>query len=155
MRARAVVGRILTSLLLLYVAGCASTPQASAERDAEAKAFVTHPNAAAVYVYRSPFNHLDADSTLYVDGRLIGSTLPGGYFRLDLVPGRHVLHGNGLDLGSFELDARPGQLYLVSLAVIAGHSRFELIPAPLAREQLRACCARLETWTPGQRPLLQ
>jgi hypothetical protein len=142
-------------LLLLYVGACASTPQASPQRDAEAKAFVTHPNAATIYVYRSQFNRLDADTTLYADGRLIGSTLPGAYFRLDLVPGRHVLHGNGLDLGSFEIDARPGQIYFVSLAVIAGHSRFELVPDPIAREQVRACCALLETWAPGQRPLLR
>ncbi|HET7158244.1 MAG TPA: DUF2846 domain-containing protein [Burkholderiales bacterium] len=149
------VTRITGVLCMLLLAACASTPQASRERDAAAKAFVTHPNAATIYVYRSPFNHLDANSTLYVDGRVIGSTLPGTYFRLDLVPGRHVLHGAGIDLGQFEIDARPGEIYFVSLAVIAGHSRFELIPDRIAREQIKACCALLENWSPGQRPLLR
>ena len=118
MAAASLITRAAAALVLLVVAACASTPQASLERDAAAKEFSTHPNAATIYVYRSPFNHLDADSTLFVDGRVIGSTLPGTYFRLDLVPGPHVLHGTGIDLGQFELDARPGEIYFVSLAVI-------------------------------------
>ena len=147
--------RIAAALLALLVAACASTPQASREDDALAKEFLTHPNAATIYVYRSPFNHLDTDTNLYVDGRLIGSTRPGAYFRIDAVPGRHVLHGNGIDLGTFELDARPGRIYFVSLAAIGGHSRFELVPEPVARQQVRACCALLENWWPGQRPFIR
>jgi hypothetical protein len=150
-----IMRRAAVLCVLLVLAACASTPQASLERDASAKEFVTHPGAATIYVYRSKFNDLDADSTLYVNGRVIGSTLPGAYFRLDLVPGRNVLHGNGIDLGQIDLDARPGQIYFVSLAVIGGHSRFELISDRVAREQVKACCALLENWAPGQRPLLR
>ena len=41
---------------VLFLAACTSTPQASRERDSLAKEFLTHPNAATLYVYRSPFN---------------------------------------------------------------------------------------------------
>lgn len=146
---------LLAAIALLALAACASTPQASSERDAEAKQFLTHPSAAAIYVYRSPFNSYDADSVLYIDGRLIGNTVAGTYFRIDTVPGRHVLHGMGLDAGQFEIEVRPGQTYFVSLDVIAGHSRFAYVPDRVGRERVQACCALLENWGPGQRPLLR
>lgn len=141
--------------LMLAFAGCASTPQASRNRDAEAKTFSVHPGAATVYVYRSPYNREDEDSVLYVDGRLIGSTLPGTYFRINLVPGEHTLHGTGVDIGRLTLDMRPGMLYFVDLAVIAGHSRFEPVPPARGRESVASCCILLENWAPGQRPLLR
>jgi hypothetical protein len=147
--------RVVVALTVVIVAACTSTPQASPDRDALAKEFVTHPGAATIYVYRSPFNDLADDSVLYLDGRLIGRTLPGAYFRIDTVPGRHVLHGTGQDLGEFRLDARPGQIYFVSMEVLGGHSQYELVPAPLAQQRVRACCALLENWAPGQRPLIR
>src|SRR2546430_16889881 len=92
-------GAAIALISALLLAGCTSTPQASREHDAEAKAFQTHPSASTVYVYRSPFNYYDYDSVLYINGRLVGRTLPGAYFRIDTVPGRHVLHGTGIDIG--------------------------------------------------------
>lgn len=135
---------------LLLIAGCASTPEATPQQDALAKEFLTHPNAATVYVYRSEFNHYERDSVLYVDGRLIGSTLPGAYFRLDVTPGRHVLHGTGIDIGQIALQTRAGEVYFVSLDVNGGHSNFWAVPDSVGREQVRSCCALLENWAPGQ-----
>jgi hypothetical protein len=145
---------LLSALLLaLTLAGCTSTPQASPARDAQAKQFVTHPGSSTLYVYRSPFNHHEADSVLYVNGRLIGSTLPGGFFRIDLVPGRQVLHGTGMDNGRLILETRPGQLYFIALSVFGGHSHFEPVVEAAGRARIVACCALLENWVPGQRPL--
>src|SRR5918993_5505210 len=93
--------------------GCTSTPEAPREHDALAKEFVTHPGASTIYVYRNPFNQFDFDSVLYLNGRLLGSTVPGTYFRVDTVPGRNVLHGSGIDLGEIALDTRAGELYFV------------------------------------------
>jgi hypothetical protein len=140
---------------VLLLCACASTPEAPPDKDALAKEFLTHPNAATIYVYRSQFNHLDADTVLYIDGRLIGATRPGAYFRIDTTPGKHVLHGTGIDLGQFEIDARPGQIYYVSLNVIGGHARYELVPERVAQANVRSCCALLENWWPGQRPFIR
>src|ERR687895_566372 len=106
--------------MALLVAGCASTPQASRERDAEAKEFRTHPNASTIYVYRSPFDKLEELTVLYIDGRLIGETLPGAYFRIDTTPGKHLLHGVAFDSGRFALETRAGELYFVEINVTAG-----------------------------------
>lgn len=145
----------VAAALLLGLAGCASTPQASRERDADAKAFDTHPGAATVYVYRSPLNTEIEDNVLYVDGRLIGSTVPGTYFRVNLAPGRHTLHGTGIDQGQLTLDARPGRLYFVELTVIAGTSLYQPVPEAQAKRAIATCCVLLENWAPGQRPLLR
>ena len=142
-------------LSLALLAGCASTPQASRERDLDAKQFVSHPATAAVYVYRNDWTTLDGDSVLYVDHRLIGATLPGTYFRLDVQPGKHVLHGFGYDAGQLEIDVRPGEIYFVLLNVRHGTSRFAWREMAIGRRELLDCCAMLENWAPGQRPLFR
>ena len=142
-------------VLAFLLAGCASTPEASPERDAQGKQFVTHPNAATIYVYRNEFDYHEDQVVLYIDGRLIGQTLPGTYFRIDTVPGPHVLHGMGVDVGKIELETRPGELYFVELNVAGGTSTFRLAPEEVGRRRILQCCVLLENWAPGQRPLLR
>ena len=143
-------------LSALALAGCASTPQASPGRDAEARQFLTHPGSAAIYVIRTDFPATDAnDSVLYVDDRLIGATLPGTYFRIDARPGTHVLRGYGFDQGTFKMDVQSGALYCVSLSVGGGPSRCRRVAREAGKRAIHACCALLENWAPGQRPLLR
>ena len=151
-------GTRAAAIVLLAIAGCASTPQASVERDAEAKQFAAHPGAATLYVYRPEFSdswESENDPVLFVDSRLIGATRPLTYFRVDVRPGTHVLHGIGPDQGSLSLDARPGELYFVSLYGVVGQSRFDRVGAEDGMRAIRACCDLMENWAPGQRPLLR
>ena len=142
-------------LPLTLLGGCASTPQASPVRDGEAKQFVSHPATAAIYVYRHDRGGNGADTVLYMDNRLIGATLPGGFFRVDVRPGKHLLHGVGYDAGRIQVEVRPGEIYFVSLNVLSGYSHFALTDARIGRRELLACCVLLENWAPGQRPLLR
>jgi hypothetical protein len=142
-------------LAVACLAGCASTPQASSERDAEAKQFITHPATAAIYVYRSARDRWDEESVLYVDHRLIGATLPGTFFRIDVNPGTRRLQGITYDQGVLDIEVRPGEVYFVALTVMDGSSRFRARPAAVGRAELLECCVRLENWAPGQRPLLR
>jgi hypothetical protein len=143
-------------VLLVLAGGCASTPEASPERDADAKQFRTHPATAALYVYRPDWpSPDDYDSVLFIDHRLIGATLPGTFFRIDVQPGGRLLYGIGFDTGRLALNARPGEIYFISLNVLSGHSLFALTDAAVGRRELLACCTLLENWAPGQRPLLR
>lgn len=142
-------------LVLACLAGCASTPQASRERDAEAKAFITHPSTAAIYVYRTPVDSPGGDSILFLDQRIVGATLPGGFFRIDAQPGKRVLRGIGYDQGKLEVEARAGEIYFVALRVMKGNSHFVPRPPDIGRAELLACCVLIENWAPGQRPLLR
>jgi len=143
------------ALAVLLLAGCASTPQAPRDRDAEAKQFQTHPGFSTLYVYRSRFDRLQDPTVLFLDERLIGQTLPGTYFRIDTIPGRHVLHGTGFDTGKVVLETRPGALHFVELTVVEGQSHFRRAPDEVGRKTILECCALLENWAPGQRPLLK
>ena len=143
------------ALLVFLVAGCASTPQAPLDRDAEAKQFNTHPDSGTIYVYRSEHDRLEDDVALYMDGRIIGQILPGTYYRIDTVPGRHVLHGVAADAGKIAVDTRPGALYFAELHVIESQSHFRLVPDPVGRQRIAKCCVLYETWRPGQRPVFR
>jgi hypothetical protein len=143
------------AILALLVAGCASTPQASPERDSQARQFPTHPGASTIYLYRNEFDYHEDQAVLYIDGRLIGATLPGAYFRIDTVPAPHLLHGMGVDVGKLEVETRAGELYFVELSVSGGHSHFRLVPEEVGRRRILQCCVLLENWAPGQRPLLR
>lgn len=156
LRAGAACWLLATAALLL--AACTSTPQASPDRDADAKQFTSHPNSAAVYVYRPDFPTGTgewSDSVLWVNDRLIGSTLPGTYYRVDMRPGRQVLRGDGPDIGRFALDTRSGEIYFVSLNVRAGTSHFAVVASETGKRELLRCCSLMENWAPGQRPLLR
>ena len=144
-------------LLVLAVAGCASVPQASPERDAAAKQFRTQPGAATIYVYRPDFGTSGGVDTtvLRVDGRLIGDTLPRTYFRLDLRPGRHLMSVDAPDNASLVIDTSPGELYFVALTMTGGSSQFSQTTPAEGRRAIQACCALMENWAPGQRPLLR
>ena len=156
----AIVTRPLAGLLLVaaLIAGCASVPQASRERDAEAKQFVTHPQSSTVYIYRDGFqvgSRGMENSELYVDRRLIGSTLPGTFFRLDLRPGPHFLNGFAYDQGRMKLETRPGEIYFVKLTVADADSSFKQVSPDVGKREILRCCSLMENWAPGQRPLFR
>ncbi len=142
-------------LTLGFLSGCASTPQASAERDAEARQFSNHPGSATLYVYRPYFDSPDSDTVLWINGKLIGATLPQTYFRVNLNPGKHTLSGMGDDNGQITIETRPGELYFVAISVSSGHTHYWQMPADIGRQTIDRCCALLENWAPGQRPLLR
>jgi hypothetical protein len=153
---RAAFRLLCAALAVAALGGCVSVPEAPPARDAEAKAFGTHPGAATVYVYRNDFtSHLTEDSTLFIDGRLIGGTLPGTFFRVNLRAGEHVLHGYGYDQGRLKLTTRPGVAYFVALNVSNNTSHFRAVDPEAAKREIERCCVLMENWAPGQRPLLR
>jgi len=150
--------RLLMLAAATWLAGCASVPQATAERDAEAKQFIARPDAATIYVYRDDFaakEQFTDDTVLYVGRRLIGATLPTTFFRIDVQAGEHLLLGYAYDQGSLKVDTRLGEIYFVSLQSTAGTSRFMLVKPEIGKRDILRCCALLENWAPGKQPLLR
>ena len=144
---------------VLTLGGCTSVPQATGERDAEAKRFMARPDAATIYVYRDDFAAVEPatenNTVLYLDGRLIGATLPQTFFRFDVRAGEHLLHGYASDQGTLKMDTRSGEIYFVSLQVTGGTSRFALVKPETGKGDILRCCALLNNWAPGQRPFLR
>ena len=141
--------------IVLLLTGCASTPQASRERDAEASQFASAPAHSTLYVYRPEFDNSDWDTVLWINGRLVGATLPRTFFRVNVEPGKHTLTGMGYDNGRFTLETRPGELYFIALSSISGNSLFWQVSPETGKQAIGRCCALLENWAPGQRPLLR
>ena len=147
----------VAALLLVALSGCASSPEAPPDRDADAKRFAPEPGVAALYVFRNDTPRtMDADdSVLFVNERLIGATLPRTYFRVDLRPGGYELRGYGHDQGSLRIQARGGEAQFVALNVVGGTSYFAPVTPETGRREIARCCALMENWAPGQRPLLR
>ena len=136
-------------------AGCASTPQATPERDAEARRFEPVTREAVIYIYRPGIALSGPETTLWVDNRLVGTSLPGTFFRVIVRPGEVTLYGVGYDQGSLPLRVKRGESAFVALNVVNGRSQFRQVAPDEGRRVIRRCCALLETWRPGQRPLLR
>ncbi len=144
-------------LLLLSLAGCASTPEASRESDEEAKRFEPVSRDAVIYVYRPDHWLNSAATTLWADGRLIGESLPGTYFRIIVFPGRTLLHTSGPDTGRIEVTTRGNDVTYVEMVTSnedSPQTTFKLMPDEAAQAAIRKCCVRLEVWRPGQERML-
>lgn len=141
--------------LLILLAGCGSTPLASSSSDADAKRFEPAMNSALIYIYRPTGYGGHGVSTMWVDGRLIGESLPETFFRVPVRPGRSRITGSGADQGRLEIETRPDGVYFVE-AQVAGETQSEAntiyrrVSPEAGKAAVAACCRLLETWRPGQ-----
>lgn len=149
--------RLTSALLVLlaFLGGCASTPEAPASSDAEAKRFESAVNAAIIYLYRPSAPGGRGASTIWIDGRLIGETLPTTFFRVAVRPGRNLITASGGDSGRLEMNTRADGVYFVEMQVF-GESEsesstvFRGVTPEVGKAAIQRCCMLLETWRPGQ-----
>jgi len=145
--------RLICATFLLACAGCATTPEASRERDEEAKRFEPVTRDSVLYVYRPDRFESTGASTLWANGQLIGDAISGTYFRILVLPGRTVLHTSLPDPGRIEVTTHGGDVVYVEMQTVteeSPHSYFRIRPAEEAQAAIHACCKRLEVWRPGQ-----
>ena len=140
-------------MLAVLIGGCAATPLASRESDADAKRFESAPRAAIIYLYRADVR--GGFSTLWINNRLLGETVAGTYFRVPVRPGRSIISASGSDMGRIAIDTQEDGVYFVEMQV-HGESEsnsttiFRSVPADTAKQAIARCCALLENWRPGQ-----
>ena len=145
-------------LLLALLAGCAATPVAPLAVDADAKRFESAPNAAIIYLYRPPAPGNAGVSTVWVDDRLVGESLPTTYFRVAVRPGRNRIAAAGGDVGRIEIDTQAEGVYFVRMQVLGtaeseSSTIFMQVAPEVAKASIVNCCRLLETWRPGQQRL--
>ena len=139
----------------LLCAGCAATPEATPGSDADAKRFESAVNAAIIYLYRPPVPGGRGASTIWVDGKLIGETLPTTYFRVAVRPGRNRITASGHDTGRLEIDTQADGVYFVEMQVLGetqgdSNTIFRSVAPDAGKAAILRCCSMLETWRPGQ-----
>ena len=138
---------------------CTSTPESTRERDAWAKEFEPVTRDSVIYVYRPDFSGTMAVTDLSVDNRLVGSSLPGTYFRIPVLPGRHLLevfaaHGEPIEVVTHGNDVIFVELQNYSSVDGTPNMRFRIVSAERAKPAIIACCSRLETIRHDQPRLL-
>lgn len=151
------VQRTLVAAAVLLLNACAATPEATPERNEEAKRFEAVTRDSVVYVYRPDRGTGAADATLWANGRLVGISLPLTFFRVIVLPGRTVLHTSGSDNGRIEFDTLGNDVTYVEMQTFNDQSpstRLVVVPADKAQAAIRRCCSMLEVWRPGQPRLL-
>ena len=150
-------GRALPFLVAL-IGGCAATPVAPLESDADAKRFDSAQNAAIIYLYRPAAPGNTGVSTVWVDDRLVGESLPTTFFRVVVRPGRNRIAAAGGDVGRLEIDTQAEGVYFVRMQVLGtaeseSSTIFTQVAPEVAKASIVSCCRLLETWRPGQQRL--
>jgi len=142
-------------MLIAFLGGCASTPEAPPASDAEAKRFESAPRVAIIYLYRADTPGSSATPTIWVDDRIVGQTLPATYFRIAVRPGRNRIAAFAPDQGRLEIETREGGVFFVAMQVggdveTPGSTIFRSVPPEIGKAEIMRCCTMLETWRPGQ-----
>ena len=146
-------------LAAIFCAACTSTPESTRERDAWAKQFEPVPRDSVIYVYRPDTLGTMAVTDLFVDKRLIGSSLPGGYFRIPVLPGRHLLEVFAAHGQPIEVVTRGNDIVFVELQNYSStdgtpNMRFRIVAPEHGKDAIFACCARFESWLHDQPRLM-
>ncbi len=82
-------------VLSIFMVGCVSVPMASLEDDVARKQFSSPPeDVAGLYIFRRPHSSRQdilLKKALYIDGDLIGDSLPNKFFYREIKPGSHEI----------------------------------------------------------------
>ena len=110
--------RLALAALIVGVAACAGWQRPPSRGDIDAKRFETVPDKAVIYLFRTQPDLTRDGASIMLDDRMLGTTYPGTYFRLELAPGQHRIAGFSGDSGNFEFIAEPGRLYFIEQSVM-------------------------------------
>lgn len=101
------------SALIASLAGCASVPMSSLDKDATAKNFSTQPDKASLFIYRNENFGAAVPVTVSVNGKTLGQTAAMTYFHLNIVPGKYTISSHTEDVSLLGLDVDASKNYFV------------------------------------------
>ena len=136
---------LLAGLLIstVLVTGCATVPMASAERDAQAKAFTVKPDKANIYVYRNETFGAAVKLDVDLDGRPLGETVAKSYFALEVTPGKHTVASRAENNSVLDVNAEAGKNYFVwqevKFGVLSARSLLQLVDEATGKSGVAEC----------------
>jgi hypothetical protein len=107
------IANLMLVLLISMMAGCASVPMASAEKDAAAKTYAVKPDKANIYIYRNENFGAAIKMPVAVDGRLVGDTASKTYLKVEVTPGNHTVTSKTENDANLNLQTIAGKNYFV------------------------------------------
>ncbi|MGH6660100.1 MAG: DUF2846 domain-containing protein [Rhodospirillales bacterium] len=133
---------VLTMMLSLVGCGTVTVPMAPPEDDARAKSFAVAPGKSNIYVYRVA----DRASRLmvFMDGQLVGDTVPATYLMWEVSPGPHVVRSTGAFFPAVTVNAVAGRNHFVrqhvTIGIILGTPvSFEEVDEETGRREIAGC----------------
>ena len=124
---------LLLAGVVSVLAGCASVPMGSAQKDATLKTFTVPPDKAAIYVYRTESFGASVKMDVSVDGKPLGQTAAHTYLYEQVAPGEHVVTSKAENTDSLTVDAKPGTLVFVwqevKMGLLYARNKLHLMPA--------------------------
>jgi hypothetical protein len=106
-------GLVLVLLAMVFFAGCASVPMASADADAAAKRFESVAGKSTIYIYRNEVFGGAVALTVSMDGKIVGRTGSKTFFALDVDPGAHEISSIAENTSTLKLNTAAGKRYFV------------------------------------------
>jgi hypothetical protein len=128
----------------VLLAGCASVPKASPERDRSAKQFAAPQNGkAALYVFRNESFGAAIKMSLLLDGKIVGDTAAKTFHWVEIDPGKHTLIGKAENESTLDFDAAPGQKVFVwqevKLGILSARNKLQLVDDDKGRSGVGEC----------------
>lgn len=136
---------VITSSLVgaLFVTGCASVPMASPEADLAAKAYVTDPTKANIYIYRNESMGAAIKMPVLLDNVSVGDTAAKTYIMRSVTPGTHVITSKTEIDATISVDAKAGTNYFVwqevKMGAFAARSQLHLVDEAKGKAGVAEC----------------
>ncbi len=107
------------ALVVLQIAGCASTRYADPNVDAAQKTFPIRSDVAGLYIYTNEYMHRFW-ANVEIDGAPLGQIVTRSYLYTEVAPGRHAVTAMADNTETLEFDAEAGTTYYVRLTTQFG-----------------------------------
>ena len=104
---------LLTLVVIVMAAGCATVPMATKEKDTAVKTFTPKPEKAQIYVYRNETYGSAVTMVVSLDGKVMGRTGPKTFFWWEVEPGIHTIASHTENVPELPIKTEPGKLYFI------------------------------------------
>ncbi|MGX2973531.1 DUF2846 domain-containing protein [Ursidibacter arcticus] len=119
--------------IALFLTGCAKTPLASLEQDAQAKQFNTPSKGlSGIYIYRDSILGSALKKNLYIDDKFIGESAPKVYFYKQVAAGNHKISTESeFSNNNLSINTESGKNYFIrqyiKMGVFVGGANLEQV----------------------------
>jgi len=128
---------LITIVMTLFLAGCASVPMASGEQDVKAKEFATVADKANLYIYRNELIGAAIPMSVDINGKLVGQTAAKTYFQLLLDPGVYNLTSRAENDSMLSITLEANKNYFVwqevKMGFLVARNQIQLVDEPTGR----------------------
>lgn len=129
--------KLVLFLICLAVVGCGGIAQhAPKEYDASRKAFaIPAAGYGTVYIFRDGFAGREINTTLLIDGRVLGKNLGNTYLCADIPEGKHTITSHYVGYTSIDIDVKQGHLYFIRDSVDVSFTRTDTVLTPVGEAE--------------------